>query len=172
VADLFNKRLQYKLAIPILLKWLPRVERTDLKEAIVRALSVKWARPAAAVPLIGEFRKSTDPSWSGLRWAIGNALSVVADDSVFDDVVQLLQAKAYGRAREMLPLALAQMKNPAAVDVLIESLSDQHLAPRAIQALGKLRAKKAKAALKPFTERAEPWIRKEALKALARINES
>jgi hypothetical protein len=26
VADLFNKRLQYEAAIPILLKWLPRVD--------------------------------------------------------------------------------------------------------------------------------------------------
>lgn len=172
VSDLVNGRAAYDAsAVPILLKWLPRVNDPGLKEEIVRALTDKLAKPAAAKPLIKEFEESTDSSPTGLRWAIGNALSVVADDSVFDDLVQLLRSSEYGRAREMLPLAFANMKRPDAVGVLIDSLADEDLSVqvRVIKALGKLRAKDASKAIQPFTKRRESWIRKEAQTALKRI---
>jgi hypothetical protein len=39
--------------------------------------------------MIDEFRRvdsSVDPTGTGLRWTIGNALEVLADDSSFDDI--------------------------------------------------------------------------------------
>jgi hypothetical protein len=67
IEDLYNKRLDYKRAIPILLRWLPRVENTAVKEAIVRALSVPWARHTGAPELlIEEFRRSKKRFWSEL----------------------------------------------------------------------------------------------------------
>lgn len=79
VDDLHNQRLDYRDAIPILLEWLPRIENRDVKESVVRALTVKWAKPAAAPLLIEEFRRADDSSELGLRWVIGNALAEVAD---------------------------------------------------------------------------------------------
>jgi hypothetical protein len=44
-ADLFNKRLNYKAAVPTLIEWLPRISNPDVKADLARALSVKWAKP-------------------------------------------------------------------------------------------------------------------------------
>ena len=69
----------------MLLKWLALVTDASAKESVVRALSVPWARPIAAAPLIAEFQQIADPT-SGLKWTIGNALAVTADDSVLDAI--------------------------------------------------------------------------------------
>lgn len=169
VADLYNRRLDYRRAIPTLIKWLPRVDDADLKESIVRALSVRWAKPAAAKALAQAFPHADDPNWFGLRWAISNALAVVADDSVFDDLVRLLRDKGYGKSRQMLAVSLANMKDPRAVDVLIECLQDEDIASHAVLALGKLKPAKAESHLERFISHPTPWIRKEAAKALERI---
>jgi hypothetical protein len=115
VADLFNRKIQYEKAIPILLSWLTRITDPAVKETVIRALTVPWARPTAAPLLIQEFRRAADSSSEGLRWAIANALSVVADDSVFSDVVELVRDCRSGKAREMLALALGNMKNGSPV---------------------------------------------------------
>src|SRR5438874_12065859 len=59
---------RYETAVPILLKWLPKINDLRVKEAIVRALSVPWARPLAAEPLISEFRKANESTNSGFKW--------------------------------------------------------------------------------------------------------
>jgi hypothetical protein len=89
--ELVNARTQYKAAIPVLIDWLRNIEqrvpgpdRPGVREGLVRALSVPAARPGAAPALVEEFRRASDPSETGLGWVVGNALSVVADDSVFD----------------------------------------------------------------------------------------
>jgi hypothetical protein len=56
--ELRRSREPYTAAVPILLKWLPLADRYDVKEAIVRALSVPWARPSAAPLLVEQFRKT------------------------------------------------------------------------------------------------------------------
>jgi hypothetical protein len=172
VSELLNKRMRYPDAIPTLLSWLPRIKDPAMKEDIVRALSVPWARPMAASPLIHEFVNAPADSELGLRWTIANALTVVADDSVFEDVVALLRNPKYGRAREMLALALANMKTPRAADVLVESLQDPVLAGHAVKALGKLKSRKAESAIRPFTTHPKAWIRAEAKKALASLRKA
>jgi HEAT repeat protein len=171
IEDLYNKRLHYQRAIPILLRWLPRVENPAIKEAIVRALSVPWARRTEApVLLVEEFRKSK--SDFGLNWAIGNALSVVADDNVLDDIVSLIWDKTYGKAREMLVVALGNMKSPDVKYTLIKLLDDEDLAGYAIMALGKLKCKEARPAIERFRTHPKSWVRREAKKALARIDKT
>jgi hypothetical protein len=172
VSDLLNKRMRYPDAIPTLLRWLPRIKDPAVEEDIVRALSVPWARPTAASPLIHEFVNAPADSELGLRWTIANALTVVADDSVFDEIVALLRNPKYGRAREMLALALANMKTPRAADVLVGSLQDPVLAGHAVKALGKLKSKTAESAIRPFTNHPKAWIRARAKKALKSISKT
>ena len=131
--DLVNTRSSYRPAIPVLLRWLaladsdvPAHERDRFREAVVRSLGVKEARGHAAPALVEEFRRPG--SSPDVRWAAGNALSVVADDGVFDDLVLLARDRSYGRAWEMLPLALARTKHPEAVQVLLELLDDDDIA--------------------------------------------
>jgi len=171
VAELPQKGNIYESAIPTLLRWLPSVSHAGVKESIVRALSVPFAKPNAGPLLVEEFRRATADQ-AALKWAIGNALEVVADDAVFDEVATLVRDKAHAKAREMLAVALGNMSNPRAVDVLVDLLNDDEVSGHAIMGLGKLRARKARAAIEPFLKHAKPWIRKEAKKAIAMIDKS
>lgn len=172
IDELYNRALSYRSVIPMLLHWLPRVQNADVKEDIVRALTVKWARPVAAGALTKEYEQAPDSSVVGLKWAIGNALSVVADDSVFDQIVQLVRDKRHGRAREMLALALGNMRNPQAVDVLVELLDDEEMAGHAVIGLGKLKAERARPHIERFLSHPKAWIRQEAKRALAKIDKA
>jgi HEAT repeat protein len=169
IEDLYNKRLDYRRAIPILLRWLPRVENPAIKEAIVRALSVPWVRHTEAPKLlIEEFRKSDDHL--GLKWAIGNALSVVANDDILSDIVGLIKDTTHGKACEMLVVALGNMKTPDVKYFLIELLEDEDLAGYAIIALGKLKAKESRSAIECLLAHPKSWVRREAKKALAKMD--
>jgi len=83
IDELRRSGMPYESAVPVLLKWLPAVTDAALKDSIVRALSVPWARPAAAPSLIQAFRSTLTPS--SLKWTIGNALAIAGDDSVFHE---------------------------------------------------------------------------------------
>jgi HEAT repeat protein len=170
IADLHHQRLNYRRAIPILLKWLPRVENADVKESIIRALSVKWSPPEVGRIVIEEYRKGVpaDTSW---RWAIGNALTVLAGNQLFEDIVELARDGRYGNARQRVVESLANMTNPRSVDILIELLDDAVVRMPAVRALGKLgaRARAALPRIEDLLNHPEAWVRKEALSALKRI---
>jgi HEAT repeat protein len=171
VSDLFHLKMDYQKAIPILLAWLPRLNDIAVKQDVIRALTVLWAKPTAAVPLIEEFRRAVGPSNESLRWAIANALSVVADDSVYGDVAQLAINPTNGKPREMLTLALGNMENPQAVPVLTELLKDDQVIGHAVMALGALKAKSSRAEIQKHANHTKPWIRKEVAAALAQIDD-
>jgi hypothetical protein len=82
------------------------------------ALSVPAARPAAApVLIVSECRKAHDPGGRGLGWVAGNALSVVADDSVLDEIAALVGDRSYGtyspKARKAVRKAFTSHKAKA-----------------------------------------------------------
>lgn len=176
LSELYHKRSYYtkdtyRQVMPILFYWLPIINELRIKETIVRALTVRWAKPEAASILISEFTNVEDPK-GFYKWAIGNALSVVADDSVFDDIVKLVKDKQHRRAREMVAVALGNMKNPQAVDVLIDLLQDEEVAGHALIALRKLRPLKARPYIEPFLNHPTTWVRKEAQKAIEKIDKA
>jgi hypothetical protein len=170
LADLVNQKMNDEKAIPVLLSWIPRITYPSLKECVIRALTDPCARPVAALPLIQEFRRVAESSDDGIGWTIANALAVVADDSVFDDVVQLVRDGRYGRSREMLALALGNMKNPQAVTVLTDLLNDEQVVGHAVMALGKLKARDARSSVGKLASHPKAWIRKEVRKALRRMD--
>jgi HEAT repeat protein len=170
VADLYSRRLDYRSAIPILVKWLPEIQNPDVQEDIVRALSVKWAPREIASLMIVEYRKG-EPSDTSLRWAIGNALAVLATDAVFDDVVALARDRRYGRSRERVAESLGNMKDPRALEVLLELLDDPDVTLPVVRALGRLgsKARPAYTRIEPLTRDPRSWFRKDARQALQRI---
>jgi HEAT repeat protein len=171
VAELFNKKLDYQTAIPILVEWLRRVANPDVKQDIVRALSVKWARHAAPL-LLAEFERADDPTGTGVRWAIGNALEVLAGDEIADGMIKLAMDRRHGRAREMVVVGLGKLKDPRVADVLMNLLADDEVVGHAVMALGKLRARMARSRIEPLLNHPKPWVRKEAKKALANIDKT
>jgi len=171
IADLFNKKMDYQTAIPILVEWLLRVANPDVKQDVVRALSVKWARHAAPL-LLAEFERADDPTGLSMRWAIGNALEVLAGDEIADGMIKLAMDRRYGRAREMVVVGLGKLKDSRVADVLMSLLADDEVVGHAVMALGKLRARMARSRIEPLLNHPKPWIRKEAKKALANIDKT
>jgi HEAT repeat protein len=126
-------------------------------------------RADAAPALIEEFRKAPDPSETGLGWVVGNALSVVADDSVFDEIAALAHDPGYGNARQMIVLGLGRSKDPRAVPLLVGLLGDGDVAVHAVMALGKLRPHGVRPAVERLLDHPQALVRREARKALARL---
>jgi hypothetical protein len=173
VGDLYNRKLNYQKAMPYLVAWLPRVTNPIVKEDIVRALSVKWARDTAAPKLlVTEFEQAEDPTDAGLRWAIGNALEVLANDGIAEGLMKLAADRRYGKAREMVVVGLGKLKDARVADVLMELLADDEVVGHAVMALGKLRAKTVRSRIEPLLNHPKTWVRKEAKRALANIDKA
>jgi hypothetical protein len=164
--DLVYTGQDYRRAIPMLMEWVPQITDPRVKDSLIRVLSVPWAKPQAAPLFISQFREIEDGDPTGVGWTLGNALEVVADDSFCAELVELALDRRYGRAREMIVLALGKMKKARPVDALIELLDDEVVVGHAIVALRKLKAPEAAEALKPFLDHPDTWIRNEARKAL------
>ena len=161
---------EYPGAVPILVRWLPKIENAQVKEDLVRTLSVPWAAPEAVPALIAEFKRTGGQQSDGLRWAIANGLAVTADDAVFDQLAALATDRRYGKSREMLAIALGNCHDPRAVDVLIALLADHEVVGHAVMALGKLKPKVARSSVQMLVKHPTKWVRAEAIKALAAID--
>ncbi|HZM18603.1 MAG TPA: HEAT repeat domain-containing protein [Gaiellaceae bacterium] len=149
-------RFDFEAAAPVLVYWLPRVKTALVKERIVRSLTgERAATPLALEPLVAEFRRADD---DGLKWAIGNALATLADDSIADKLVELAQDRRHGSSREMLMDALARTKDERALDALVELVDDDDIAGHAISALRRLGPKSSL----PYLERARPSLERQA----------
>lgn len=168
VSDLFSGQWDYREIIPLLLDWVPKLEDPVLKEMVVRALAVKWARPLAGPILISEFLRPSN-SDDNLKWAIGNALEVVADKSLVDQIVAICLDQTHGTTRQMLVLCLGRMKTVASTECLIRLLDDPTVQLHAIGALGAQRAEEAVPKLNVLANDPRAWIRKKAKGALNRI---
>lgn len=99
--DLMKWKQPYPAAVPVLLEHLPHVQDRGIKEGIVRALTTKEARGKVDAALVTEFL-AVPPSANantGLKWAIANALSVVATDAVYADIVALVKDRQHGKSR-------------------------------------------------------------------------
>lgn len=174
--DLVAERGSYPAAVPVLIDWLGRaqqevpgpLDRLRFKEGLVRSLAVKEARGVAAPELLREFRR--EDVTTGYRWAVGNSLSVVADNAVCDELMEIAADRSYGQARQMVVEALGRMSKPCVPDLLVELLEDDDVSGHAVIALGRLRAPRTRAAVERMLEHPRPWVRKEAQKALKRID--
>jgi HEAT repeat protein len=174
VYDLVNSREPYPQAIPVLLKFLPYVSNDRIKEGVARALGVKEAKPIAAETLIREFEKypSETPSQQHTKWAIAHALATVADDSVFHEIVSLLDDKAQGWARSGMVPALCNMvmHRERAITLLMKLLDDDEVKVQAMIALGNLRVLQARARIEVFLKHNDSWVRRQAKRAILKID--
>jgi hypothetical protein len=172
LGELRRSGFRYPGAIPVLVRWLPQVSDRYVKEDLIRALSVPWAKAEAEPILYQEFQRvpsEQDPNGI-LRWTIGNALETMADRSSFDNLVRLARDRQFGTAREMVVLALAKTREPRAVDVLVGLLHDPDVVIPALTALGKLKAQRARQVIVQLTNHDKPEVSKEARAALAKLD--
>jgi HEAT repeat protein len=69
----------------------------------------------------------------------------------------------------MLAIALGNIKDSRAEQVLIPLLRDEEIAGHAIIALGKVGSRNACSAIESFLNHSVAWVRQEARKALSRL---
>ncbi|MFG2039933.1 HEAT repeat domain-containing protein [Dactylosporangium sp. NPDC048998] len=177
VWDLVNTTERYPAAIPILMAWLNRVDelpsddaRERLREGLIRSLSTRDARPVAGPLMVRQFRTvSLDP----VRWAVGNAIAIVADSTVFADVVDLVREPSYGTARQMpvdaLPRIGGRANRSTVIEILVDLLSDDDVVLHAISAVRRIRAANARPALERLLDHERDTIRRRAQQALGRL---
>jgi SOS response regulatory protein OraA/RecX len=176
--DLVNTSGRYDAALPVLLDWLTRLndrmapgpERDTMREALVRALTVKAARPMAAAEMIRQFR-SPDADPGRLRWTLGNGLSIVADDSVIEDIIDLFTDRRWGSDRQMLAGVLGRSRDPRAGQALVSQLDDDDVNGQAVGSLGKLKSPPsgARAAVQRLTTDQRAFVRRAATATLAKL---
>lgn len=194
--DLRHQDRPWKTALPVLLRWLPKIEDPTVKESIVRALSVPWVGNKATGELIEEFRryapidpdhtrdlshlssaafikhlgtiKRRDPSTS-LAWTIGNALSIVDLKGFEKQIIALSRNRKYGTSRQMLVLGLGHLRDSEAEETALDLLDDEDVKLHATIALGKMKSKRALFQLEKLLTDKRATIRKEARKAIIMI---
>jgi hypothetical protein len=167
LADLRHQPQDYTDAVPVLLYWLTKVENKVVKEEIVRCLTVKKAPPIVGAALVQEFLNSEDRF---SKWAMGNALSAVADKSILRELLTIAEDKRHGTARQMVVVGLGKFPEDAVYETLLRLLKDHDVRGHAVMALGKLAYVPARDELIPFLDHEKAWIRRKAKQAIAAID--
>jgi hypothetical protein len=167
---------QYLTAIPILVDWLSHVEErlpVDeaplVREGLVRALTVPKAGPEVADALLEKFMTVYDPDGCGIRWVIGNALSVVADDSRIDELLAIVKNADYGPARQMIVLGLRKSRDSRVPAVVLGLLKDDDVVLHALKALMKLRPPASRASVEELLHHPKAAVRQQARKTLSNL---
>ncbi|MFD2090307.1 HEAT repeat domain-containing protein [Blastococcus deserti] len=174
--DLLAQGVEYRAAIPLLIRWLPRIDNPDVKCSVIRALTVPWAGPEAARALVEELRRtlvSPGERSAMVVFDIANALEVVADESVADDLLELSRDRRVDAdARAFLVQALGGVPQERVVDALLDVVrqeEDPLVLTGALNALGRLRDRRARDIVETCTHHGDRRVRKEALRVLKRL---
>lgn len=169
VWDLVNTKNKYPNAIPILLIHLVKDYSEKNKEGIVRALAVKEAIGKASPVLIAEYNRTPKDKML-LRWAIGNTIYTTITEDDVESILPIVRDKTNGTSRQMFVSALGKVKSEKAEDVLVNLLDDEEVTPHALEALGRMKSRKAREKITMLTNHPKALIRKEALKTLKKLS--
>lgn len=86
-----------------------------------------------------------------------------------DDLIALAKEQSYGPARQMVVLGLGRFATEQVDLALIDLLEDDEVAGYAAMALGRIRSQRAAPTISRLLNHPKPWVRKEANKALVKI---
>jgi len=130
---------------------------------------VREAIGKASPVLLEEYRKAPKDK-TALRWAIGNTIFTTITEGDVESILPIVQDKDNGMSRQMFVAALGKVKSEKAENILIKLLDDEEVTPHALEALGRLKSKKAKEKITTLTSHPKALIRKEAQKALKKVS--
>jgi len=172
--DLEECRTLSDEVVGVLIHALSEASHSGVKQVIVGVLRrQKLARNTVCAALVAELEKARSEQSAdaqGLMWSYAEALEKVIDAEHVEPVAAMVLDEEFGDSRQMLALALGRHQSVVGEQALIQLLSDPE-APHghAIAALGKLRCSAATELIEPFLSHPKAWVRKEASKALRRI---
>lgn len=164
VDDLVNIRRIAPAAVDVMMSWLPRLDDHRLQCMVIRALTAA-GKPYDAQPLIRLFENDTGES---LRWPIAIAMTSRNAKGVSDWLQNAVKNKTFGSARQMLILALAKhVSRDVAIPLLYSVFED--LPGHVPEAMGLIGGANEHSFLRAKLEKLSGWQRKEAQKAMKKI---
>lgn len=168
LVDLANEELPDPALVPILLRWLPRIEHDRVKASIGRALADPVAKPMAAPVAMEELRKLLGGEESPGQAALALCIKETATLEALEDVMDLVRQRQLGvEVRSILAETLARLRDPRAVEVAIELTEDPVLRPVAVYVLGELKDDRARLPLRQLLD--DPEVGEAARIALAKL---
>ena len=151
--------------IPILLKYLDLFEARNYKNAIVGLLGVKGFNEVTEILL----SKYNDKNYNINKWNVGDALYSIQDKRFEDKYIEIVENDANGTSRQMIVILLGRLRCEKAIQTLIDLLQDDDVNGHAIMALGYFKNNELIKYVEPFLHHEKRWIRKEAEKAIKKI---
>ncbi len=140
IFELVNSPTYNSSTIPVLVKLIEEGVDDDLiLEGVVRSLTNPKAKGIANRPLLDLFDR-TSPESSSLRWAIGNALKQIVQESDRDRVMAIVRNRRNGYARQEFVGALGKVATSEIEEMLVTLLDDEEVAAHALESLQKLRS--------------------------------
>lgn len=160
------KKTHPEIIGPLALKYYQLAVQKQEKSYLLGWLPKKSA--AAAIPvLLEDFYSDAD---NIDRWAIADTLYTFASRKYIQDYLDIIADPGYGAARQMLVLLVGRLKVEQAIPVLIGLLDDPCITAHAITALGRFRREELRPHFERFAACPDPLCRREAQKALARLD--
>ena len=123
-----------KNIVPVFLKYLKLFE-LDIKKHLVRFLGVKGFVSASKF-LLEEFHKTEDFDY---RFAIANTLSLIQDENILEDLIEIVENRMYGEARIPIIYRFYEFKNFQLEKVLMKLLNDKEVSEVVEYSLNKLK---------------------------------
>lgn len=121
--DLVNTQDQYTHALHILVDHLQRPYPSRVREGIARALALPQSIAVWGVLV----RSYCDEDEKDAKEGLAVAISVAADDTVIEEVVELVRNRRHGSSRVLLLSALERSTDPRAVVALTDLRTDPDL---------------------------------------------
>ncbi|QQS48187.1 MAG: hypothetical protein IPM66_05965 [Acidobacteriota bacterium] len=163
--DLVRAYAPLSIAITdILLKWLQQSTDEIILEHLVRALGASQI-DFNGKPLVNLFEKTRS---SQLRWAIANTISEARPSNITDWILNAVSNQSYGKSREMLILAIAQLASPHVSNSILVNLFDE-FPGHVSAALAISGRKKELEFLKEKCKISKGWVKREIIKAIQSI---
>ncbi|RMI33583.1 HEAT repeat domain-containing protein [Nocardia stercoris] len=182
VQDLYQRRMDYRSAVPVLLDWLPRVDYMPLFESIVSALAfVGPAKKQRQQIFLQYFR---NPTWPGdpqtppgqrtiserIRFAVAEGLHRTAGPAIADDLIDLALNRSYGETRAAIILGLPKTRDDRVPTILITVLNDPTVRTYAVKVLGQMRYEPARQVITAMADLPDRNLRAHIRTALKRID--
>jgi hypothetical protein len=165
-----RSRAEYLAAVPILTKWVPRIEYMFAKEAVVRALSQSIATEAYPI-FLREFKRMRNEPPSKLRWAYGNGLEIFATYERADEYLALAADRQYANDRAQIIHSLLRIKNdPRVYDTIVAQLDDASVEKWTVMTLRSLADPRTRDVLERYLAHPDSWVRNHAKAGIKKID--
>lgn len=140
ISELVNTARPYPAAIPVLVAHLDRNYPPIITEMILRSLAVREAR--GAWPRLKQiFLTEPAQDIGGLKWAAAVALAGAADESVLDEVMDMLLNPELGFDRAAFLPVLKRLKTPQTAELLETLMNDPVIGKEAMKLRPRTRKK-------------------------------